>query len=111
MRFLVARFTAAALTRPAAAAAHVTAGLPFVDSPTGLLLCLLFYFVVVGLGFALQSGAPPAVKRPDPAWLRALVLLHNLFLVVLSLFMCGGCAARRAARSLARLAQRSPHAG
>lgn len=65
------------------------------DSPTGLLLCLGAYFVVVALGCALQSGRPPVApeaKRPDPAWLRALVLAHNLFLVALSLFMSGGCA-------------------
>ena len=85
------------LTPSAAAAAPVTAGLPFVDSPTGLILCLAFYFAVVGLGFALQSGAAPTKKSTDPAWLRALVLLHNLFLVVLSLYMCAGCAPRSAA--------------
>ena len=94
------------LTPPAAAAAPVTAGLPFVDSPTGLILCLAFYFVVVGLGFALQSGATPTTKRADPAWLRAIVLLHNLFLVVLSLYMCAGCASRRAA---GRRSCRDPH--
>jgi hypothetical protein len=86
--------------RPAAAA-PVTAGLPFVDSPTGLLLCLGAYFVIVFLGVALQSGRAPVpaeAKRPDPFWLRALVLLHNLFLVALSLFMSGGCASAGAAR-------------
>ena len=97
------------LTPSAAAAAPVTAGLPFVDSPTGLILCLAFYFVVVGLGFALQSGAAPTKKRADPAWLRALVLLHNLFLVVLSLYMCAGCAPRSAA-GRAAAATRTPHA-
>ncbi len=63
------------------------------DSPTGLLLCLAAYAVIVAAGIALQSGRPPVApeaKRPDPAWLRALVLFHNLFLVALSLFMSGG---------------------
>ena len=99
-----------ALTPPVAAAAPVTAGLPFVDSPTGLILCLAFYFVVVGLGFAVQSGAAPTTKRADPAWLRAIVLLHNLFLVVLSLYMCAGCASptRRRAPQRAHPAHRTP---
>jgi hypothetical protein len=79
------------------AAAPVTKGLPFVDSPTGLLLCLAAYFVIVVFGVAVQAGRPAVAadsKRTDPAWLRAIVLLHNLFLVGLSLFMSGGCACR-----------------
>ena len=80
---------AVALTPPCAA--PVTAGLPFVDSPTGLLLCLAAYLAVVAMGLVLLSGPAPAQKRTDPAWLRMLVLMHNVFLVSLSIFMSGGC--------------------
>ena len=66
----------------------MTAGLPFVDSPTPLLLCLAGYLAVVAFGLAVVT--PADSKRPDPAWLRALVLVHNFFLVGLSLFMSGG---------------------
>jgi hypothetical protein len=82
-----------------------------VDSPTGLLLCLGAYFVIVFLGLALQSGRAPVpaeAKRPDPFWLRALVLLHNLFLVALSLFMSGGCASADARAACAD--KRTPQA-
>jgi elongation of very long chain fatty acids protein 4 len=71
----------------------VTAGLPFVDSPTGVLLSLAMYLSIVLAGSAVLAARPPqaaAAKRPDPAWLRSLVLLHNLFLVVLSVYMCSG---------------------
>jgi elongation of very long chain fatty acids protein 4 len=68
----------------------VTAGLPFVDSPTPLLLCLAGYLAVVAFGLAFVTPAPADSKRPDPAWLRFLVLVHNFFLVGLSLFMSGG---------------------
>lgn len=87
-------FTGARLTGRGFAA-PLTAGLPFVDSPTGLLLCLAGYFAVVLTGLALNSGRtppPPESKRPDPLWLRLLVLLHNVFLVGLSLYMSLGCA-------------------
>ena len=79
--------------RPLRDAAPLTVGLPFVDSPTGLLLCLGAYFVIVLFGVAVQAGRAPvaaAAKRPDPAWLRLLVLVHNTFLVALSLFMSAG---------------------
>ena len=78
--------------------APVTAGLPFVDSPTGLVLCLSAYLVIVLLGLALQPRAAkaPAVKREDPLWLRLLVLGHNVFLVTLSLYMSVGCAPKLA---------------
>lgn len=78
---------------PHAPPASSTAGLPFVDSPTPLLLCLGAYLVVVAAGLALAPRTVPdaAAKPPDPAWLRALVLVHNAFLVALSLFMFGGC--------------------
>ena len=82
------------LTRhPSPSPAPVTAGLPFVDSPTGLVLCLAAYFAIVLLGLALQprAGRAPAVKREDPLWLRLLVLGHNVFLVTLSLYMSVGC--------------------
>jgi GNS1/SUR4 family len=66
-----------------------------VDSPTGVLLCLGVYLAIVLGGSAVLAARPaktaqPATKMPDPAWLRSLVLLHNLFLVVLSVYMCSG---------------------
>ena len=68
----------------------MTAGLPFVDSPTPLLLCLAGYLAVVAFGLAVVTPAPADSKRPDPAWLRLLVLSPNFFLVCLFLFMSGG---------------------
>lgn len=34
---------------------------------------------------------PTCLQRPDPAWLKLLILGHNIFLVALSAFMSGGC--------------------
>ena len=66
-----------------------------VASPTILLTSLAFYFLVVGLGFAtLSSKAASSAKDPskkDPLWIRSLVIFHNVFLIALSLYMCGGC--------------------
>ena len=74
-------------------AAPTTAGLPFVDSPTGLVLCLAAYFTIVLLGLALQPRRErsPAAKPEDPLWLRLLVLGHNVFLVTLSMYMSLEC--------------------
>ena len=62
-----------------------------VKSPTILLTSLMFYFAVVGGGFAVLRNKPKEVGAKDPFWIRSLVIFHNVFLVVLSLYMCGGC--------------------
>eukprot|EP00245_Coleochaete_scutata_P005893 TRINITY_DN1987_c0_g1_i1.p1 TRINITY_DN1987_c0_g1~~TRINITY_DN1987_c0_g1_i1.p1 ORF type:complete len:298 (-),score=45.52 TRINITY_DN1987_c0_g1_i1:382-1275(-) len=67
-----------------------TQGLPFVDSPTPVLLGVLTYLSVVGLGYLWLklTGLKPRVKEP---WLFFVVIvLHNLFLFALSLYMCTG---------------------
>lgn len=81
------------LTPASPCAAPATAGLPFVDSPTGLVLCLAGYFAIVLTGLALQPrrDRAPVVKPEDPLWLRLLVLGHNVFLVTLSMYMSVEC--------------------
>eukprot|EP00243_Klebsormidium_subtile_P002537 TRINITY_DN15084_c0_g1_i1.p1 TRINITY_DN15084_c0_g1~~TRINITY_DN15084_c0_g1_i1.p1 ORF type:complete len:301 (+),score=25.55 TRINITY_DN15084_c0_g1_i1:146-1048(+) len=67
-----------------------TAALPFVASPTPVVLCCTVYLAVVALGVLAirSSNAAPLARDPFP--LRTLVILHNCFLFVLSAFMGGG---------------------
>ena len=66
----------------------LTRNLPFVASPTPLLTCVLGYLALVVISVAvLKRRKAPIDDRPDPAWLKALVQLHNIFLIGLSLFM------------------------
>jgi len=69
----------------------LTLELPFVRSPTGLLLCLLGYFCVVLAGLAFWKAFPiPAhlKKTPDGIMMKLLMFFHNVFLTLLSLYMC-----------------------
>ena len=66
----------------------VTKGWPLIDSPTPLLLCMVLYFAVVGVGLA--TVKPKAKGQQDPAWVKLLVNCHNVFLIVLSTYMCLG---------------------
>ena len=63
--------------------------LPFVASPTVLVSCILVYLAVVCASLAARALSGQDVKR-DSIYLRAFVQLHNVFLVGLSLYMCGG---------------------
>ena len=63
--------------------------LPFVASPTVLVSCILVYLTVVCASLAARAVGGQEVKR-DSFFLRAFVQLHNVFLVGLSLYMCGG---------------------
>ena len=67
-----------------------TRGLPLVDSPTPLLLCLVVYLFLV-LGGVIRIKFLNLQPRAREPWaLRCTVLLHNLFLFTLSLYMCCG---------------------
>jgi len=62
-----------------------------VASPTLLLTSLLAYFAIVFSGFAVLKNVPKDPTKKDPLWIRSLVIFHNVFLVTLSMYMCGGC--------------------
>ena len=62
-----------------------------VASPTILLTSLMAYFIIVGTGVRVLKDKPKDPTKKDPAWVRGLVIFHNVFLVALSLYMCGGC--------------------
>lgn len=67
----------------------ITADLPFVRSPTPVVVAVATYIVVVWLwsSYIKWAGLKP---RHDPVWLQALVVVHNCFLCCLSLYMgCG----------------------
>eukprot|EP00271_Cylindrocystis_brebissonii_P016019 TRINITY_DN39151_c0_g1_i1.p1 TRINITY_DN39151_c0_g1~~TRINITY_DN39151_c0_g1_i1.p1 ORF type:complete len:282 (-),score=15.24 TRINITY_DN39151_c0_g1_i1:469-1314(-) len=65
----------------------VTKDLPFVNSPTPVLLSAVAYLVIVFLWSSwIRSSNLEPIKK-DPALLRLLVLFHNLFLCGLSLYM------------------------
>ncbi|KAG0564642.1 hypothetical protein KC19_8G127500 [Ceratodon purpureus] len=67
----------------------ITADLPFVRSPTPVVLAIAAYIVVVWLwsSYIRRAGLKP---RHDPVWLQAIVVVHNSFLCCLSLYMgCG----------------------
>eukprot|EP00244_Chara_vulgaris_P012041 TRINITY_DN6199_c0_g1_i1.p1 TRINITY_DN6199_c0_g1~~TRINITY_DN6199_c0_g1_i1.p1 ORF type:complete len:434 (-),score=68.30 TRINITY_DN6199_c0_g1_i1:49-1350(-) len=68
----------------------ITKNLPLVSSPTWVVLFVLLYVlvVVVAVRRMKHAGAKPRPKDPWP--LRALVLVHNLFLAILSLYMGTG---------------------
>lgn len=66
-----------------------TRGLFAVESPTPLVTCLTLYIVIV------LAGCFKLCRRPrqtnDPAWLKLLIIVHNVFLILLSAYMCVGC--------------------
>lgn len=68
----------------------LTAHLPFVDSPTPLVLFLASYFLILGIFYPLiswkQSKNPMSCKNNGPI-LRAFVMFHNFFLAGVSLWM------------------------
>lgn len=68
-----------------------TAHLPAIQSPTPLITSLLLYLAVVTVGCGMVPRRPNA-NGTDPTWLKVFVILHNLFLILLSLYMCVGCA-------------------
>lgn len=69
----------------------LTRGRWLVDTPTPLLASLLLYTVIVSVGCvtlnARKRRQPSKQVRADPKWLQYGVQLHNIFLVVLSLWM------------------------
>ncbi|KAK3253188.1 hypothetical protein CYMTET_37550 [Cymbomonas tetramitiformis] len=67
-----------------------TAELPLVVSPAPLLASLLGYFIVVAVGLQLRKAFPRDTSKPDSFLLKSLIVFHNVFLVSLSAYMCGG---------------------
>jgi elongation of very long chain fatty acids protein 4 len=61
--------------------------LPFVESPTVLVTCIVVYLTVVCGSLVASAFSRKEVKR-DSFLLRAFVQLHNLFLIGLSSYMC-----------------------
>lgn len=71
----------------------ITAGLPFVASPTPLLAWIAFYLTVVVLGLLMGGGSESKASsqpKSEPLLLRMFVQMHNLFLILLSGYMFGG---------------------
>jgi elongation of very long chain fatty acids protein 4 len=62
-----------------------------VESPTILMSCLIVYLVVVSTGCAKLRRQSKTSK--EPSWLKSIVVFHNLFLILLSAYMCLGCVA------------------
>ena len=71
------------LSPPSAAVAD----LPFVSSPTPLLTTILGYLLVVAGGLLFKNGRLESARR-DPLWVRVFVQMHNVVLILLSLYMC-----------------------
>ena len=67
-----------------------TRGLPLVDSPTPLLLCLIVYLSLVFGGVIRIKVLNLQTRSREPWTLRCFVLAHNLILFTLSLYMCCG---------------------
>lgn len=69
----------------------LTRGKWLVDSPTPLLVALLTYHIIVVVGCLVlnsrKRNSPQRQRNPDPIWLRYGVQFHNVFLVLLSLWM------------------------
>ena len=60
-------------------------------SPTLLLTSLFAYLAIVFGSVRFLKNVPKDPTKKDPFWIRSLVIFHNVFLVALSLYMCGGC--------------------
>lgn len=67
-----------------------TGRLSLVKSPTPAFLAMLAYLTVVVVGLLRSEGKVEKKERKDPSWMKGIVLLHNLFLVVLSGYMSVG---------------------
>mmetsp|Transcript_36502 Transcript_36502/g.103097 ORF Transcript_36502/g.103097 Transcript_36502/m.103097 type:complete len:290 (-) Transcript_36502:1379-2248(-) len=67
----------------------ITADLPFVASPTPLMLWIAFYLIVV-LGGLIFIKPSDEAKKKEPLLLRIFVQCHNVFLIGLSSYMFGG---------------------
>jgi hypothetical protein len=65
-----------------------------VDSPSPVLLAVCCYLTFLALGLAWIRGRGLKPRIHEPALLQALVLLHNLFCLALSCYMCIGISAR-----------------
>eukprot|EP00249_Psilotum_nudum_P025230 c29503_g1_i1 orf=295-1179(-) len=67
-----------------------TMGLPTMDSPTPVVLLVLAYFVVVALGLQWIRVFDLKPRYREPSALQAFIILHNLFCLGLSAYMCIG---------------------
>ncbi|KAL3693441.1 hypothetical protein R1sor_007092 [Riccia sorocarpa] len=68
----------------------ITTQLPMVSSPVPVLSCICLYLLVVRLWSAHIRSSRQEPRKEDPLALRCLVIVHNLFLCILSLFMAVG---------------------
>lgn len=64
-----------------------------VESPTFLISNLLFYIVIIGFGRARirRTQRKQDLQNGSPGWVHFFVIIHNIFLILLSLYMCCGC--------------------
>jgi elongation of very long chain fatty acids protein 4 len=63
-----------------------------VKTPTVLFSSLLIYILIIGIGYAhIKRTRNNLLNNKDPTYLRFFVVLHNIFLILLSLYMCFGC--------------------
>lgn len=76
------------------ASAVPTRGLPYVDSPTPMFVALAAYLVGVCGGSLWIKIAGLKPRTVEPNWLRLLVVLHNAFCLILSVYMCSGIVAQ-----------------
>lgn len=63
---------------------RITAGLPFIDSPTPAVTLIAAYLLIATLGSAFLRSRRSSGTSSDPAWLRGLVQVHNVVLILLS---------------------------
>jgi elongation of very long chain fatty acids protein 4 len=62
-----------------------------VESPTFVISSILIYLSIVISSCFFNKNSYEKRKLEDPFSVRILVIFHNLFLVILSLYMCIGC--------------------
>ena len=64
-----------------------------VKSPTFLISSLLSYIVIIGFGRTRikRTQRKQDLLKRNPSWLHFFVIIHNIFLILLSLYMCCGC--------------------
>lgn len=75
------------------ASAPPTRGWPAVDSPMPMIVALAVYLSAVCFGSLwIRVAALRPKKSREPLPLRALVVVHNMFCLLLSVYMCSGIA-------------------